>query len=114
MEASTRRFVYDPNSPSQRRATANARADEEFLARLVRLRRELGMTQADVARLLGISQASVSEFERADNDPKYSTVRRYAHAIGVNISHAADVDDAQWGPVATERLNCDEPLPLRG
>ncbi len=99
-----RKFTYDPSSPSQKRADALALADENLIAVLVRLRDELGMTQTDVAKKLGISQPAVCEFERAGNDPRLSTIRRYAHAIGVYIEHTPSVDAAEWGRPVAERL----------
>jgi len=86
------RFAYDPDSPAQRRATALAMTDQEFKADLAQHRRDLGLSQEEVARRMGVAQPTVSEFERYDNDPKLSTIRRYAHAVGLLIEHAVRVD----------------------
>ena len=91
-EEQVTRFTYDPNSPAQRRATALAMSDQEFKADLVRHRRDLDLSQEEVARRMGVSQPTVSEFERYDNDPKLSTIRRYAHAVGLLIDHRVRVD----------------------
>lgn len=88
-------FGIDPDSKSQRRANALAKADFDFMRELVRLRKENGLSQQDVATRLGISQASIADFERYDNDPKLSTIRRYAHAIEVLVVHGATHDDGQ-------------------
>lgn len=82
------------NSPSQRRATALAEADYRLLGELVKLRKERGLTQQQVAEALGISQPAVAGFERHDADPKLSTIRRYAHAIGASVTHAVSGDDS--------------------
>lgn len=104
----TRRFVNDPESPSRRRALALARADEELHAKLLRARSELGLTQQDVAARMGVSQPTVASFERYDNDPKMSTVRRYAHAVGVTIEHKVLLEgsevDCGWTSVGTARF----------
>ena len=96
----TRRFINDPNSPSSKRALALARADEGLHAKLLHARALQGLTQTDVAEIMGVSQPTVASFERYENDPKLSTVRRYAHAVGVTIAHTVLVDgheiDCGW------------------
>jgi transcriptional regulator with XRE-family HTH domain len=75
-------------SPGEKLARENMEADLKLLLELRRIREERGLSQADLGKLLGISQASVSAFE-AEGDPKLSTIRRYAHALCVNITHEA-------------------------
>ncbi len=65
-----------------------ALADERLHANLLRAREENGQTQQDVADLMGVTQPTVASFERYDNDPKLSTVRRYANAVGVVVCHS--------------------------
>jgi len=88
----------DLSSPSQRLALELAENDAYLIRNLVELRIQLGLNQQDVADRLGISQSTVSTFEGHDNDPKLSTIRRYAHAIGAIISHSVeDYRDGQAG-----------------
>lgn len=68
-----------------------AREDQNLLARLIEIRKAR-MSQEEVAQLLGITQASVSAFERLGNDPKLSSIRRYAKAIGAMVRHQVDPD----------------------
>jgi transcriptional regulator with XRE-family HTH domain len=68
-------------------ATALAAADEALRRALIDARRDAGLSQRDVAELLGIKQSSVAAFERHDNDPRLSTIRRYALAVGARIDH---------------------------
>lgn len=75
-------------SPSEKLARENMEADLKLLADLRRMRVERGLSQSDLGKILGISQASVSVFE-AEGDPKLSTVRRYAHALCVAVTHEA-------------------------
>lgn len=50
---------------------------------VVRCRLEAGLTQAEVARRMDISQSSVAEFETCRYpDPRLSTLRRYYMAVG--------------------------------
>ena len=74
-------------------ATELAAGDERMRYALIEARRGLGLSQRDVARLLGITQASVAAFERYDNDPRLSMLRRYALAVGVTITHDVEPFD---------------------
>lgn len=82
----------DDSDPLSRLAGDLVDGDMRLIERLIEMRHKSGMTQADVAEALGRSQASVANFERLGNDPRLSTIRRYAMAIGARISH--DVDSA--------------------
>lgn len=76
-------------------ATALADADLRMRRALVGARRAAGLSQNDVAEALGIKQSSVAAFERYDNDPRLSTIRRYALAVGAQVSH--DVTPFSFG-----------------
>lgn len=92
-------------SPSQLRtrklARKLARERGDLHANLVQLRLKKGITQAQVAADLDVSQPTIAAFERYDNDPKLSTVHRYALAIGAVVEHrVADADG--WLDVTVE------------
>ena len=82
----------DADDPDVRRAEMLAEADHRLLGSLVRLRKDRGVTQVALAERLGISQASVASFEKYDNDPKLSTVRRYANALEAMVLHRVQPD----------------------
>jgi DNA-binding XRE family transcriptional regulator len=85
-------------------ATALAEADLRMRRALVEARRTAGMTQKDVAEALGIKQASVAAFERYDNDPRLSTIRRYALAVGAGVAHDVTARysfDGEWRQMGT-------------
>lgn len=69
-----------------------AREDQQLVLRLIQLRKDQGLSQEDVAERIGVSQATISSFERLGNDPHLSTVRRYARALGVMVRHHVDDD----------------------
>lgn len=69
------------------RAADLAEADERLLFELIHARKAAQLSQRDVARLLGIKQPSVAGFEAHDSDPKLSTIRRYALAVGAHVEH---------------------------
>ena len=52
---------------------------------LVSLRRELGLSQAEVASRMGTSQSAVARFEAGDLDARLSTVERYTLALGAQL-----------------------------
>ncbi|MFJ6078349.1 helix-turn-helix domain-containing protein [Pseudarthrobacter sp. NPDC092419] len=89
------RLGVDSDSKEMRRAKVLASNDLEFLANLVDLRRSQNISQSELAEKLGISQATVAAFERSDNDPKLSTIRRYAHGVGALIVHKVALDEGQ-------------------
>ena len=74
-------------SALQAQATQMSSGDYALLEALIAKREELGLTQADLARKIGVSQQAISKFERMDADPRLSTIRRYALAVGLKISH---------------------------
>lgn len=77
------------------RAKVLAREDRELKAALIRERRKSGLSQKDVADRLGVTQQSIHKFERYDSDPKASTVRRYANAVGALVEHRVNTDIGQ-------------------
>jgi DNA-binding XRE family transcriptional regulator len=87
-------------------ATALAAADETMRRALIDARNAAGMSQREVADLLGIKQSSIAAFERHDNDPKLSTIRRYALAVGAQIDHRVCTRDVTvetdgWTTIST-------------
>jgi len=52
---------------------------------LVRRRRELGISKADMARRLGISVYRINQFESEESDPTLSMMQQYARALGMRV-----------------------------
>jgi predicted transcriptional regulator len=52
---------------------------------LTTLRRELGLSQAEVAARMGTSQSAVARFEAGDLDVRLSTLDRYSTALGARL-----------------------------
>ncbi|MCD9522957.1 helix-turn-helix domain-containing protein [Photobacterium carnosum] len=62
-------------------------ADEMLLeVKFQAIREELELTQAELARNMGISQPSVVAIEQRGNDVKLSTIKRYIEAMGGKMS----------------------------
>lgn len=102
MDMSEFEAFESPMTPESIMARAKVLAREHRMMRagLVECRREAGLSQRDVAERMGVSQQAVSKFEHYDSDPKLSTVRRYANAVGVMISHHIERDHGQAEIVA--------------
>lgn len=77
------------------RAKILASQDRRLKAELVELRHKSGLTQRDVAELIGVTQQAVQKIERYDSDPKSSTLRRYANAVGAIVEHQVIRDVGQ-------------------
>lgn len=77
----------DRADPVQDLACRLVEADTHLLRALVAMRRAKAIPEADVALRMGTTVYAVHVLERADSDPKLSTLRRYALAIGALISH---------------------------
>jgi transcriptional regulator with XRE-family HTH domain len=58
-----------------------------------------GLTQAELARRMGVQQPVVARLEREGSDPRFSTVVRALEAVGqgvyVGTAHHPQVDEAQ-------------------
>ena len=53
---------------------------------LVRAWREYkGLTQLEVAGRMGVSRAAYAQMEAPDSNPRYSTLKRLAKALGVEV-----------------------------
>jgi DNA-binding XRE family transcriptional regulator len=77
------------------RAKVLAREDRELKIELIAMRRDAGLTQKQVADLIGVTQQAINKLERYDSDPKLSTLRRYANAVGALVEHRVTQDVGQ-------------------
>lgn len=85
----------DPSSPDVLRAEQLATNDRALLTALVQIRKERGLSQAQVGKLMGISQPSVADFEAYDANPTLAKIRRYAHAVRALVVHKVEKDEGQ-------------------
>lgn len=80
---------------ARRRAKYLARQNRELVAQLVQIRKDAGLTQSQVAQLLGHTQQAVSEFERMLAPVSLSRISNYAQAVGALVSHHVAKDTGQ-------------------
>ena len=80
-------------------------ADDEMRWALIQARKEAGLSQRDVAEMMGVKQPTVAAFESQDNDPRLSTLRRYALAVGASGEHRVTTwgrtifESESWTPI---------------
>jgi DNA-binding XRE family transcriptional regulator len=74
-------------TPAEQHAMDLATADDDLIIELRDARIRRGLTEDQLGAILGISGESVREFEGLQTAPTLATIRRYAHALGVNITH---------------------------
>ncbi|MGL5699188.1 MAG: helix-turn-helix domain-containing protein [Kluyvera sp.] len=58
---------------------------KSVLSQLVEKRKAMNLSQAAVAKQLGVSRQAVSKFEKGDSSPTLDVVFSYANAIGVDM-----------------------------
>jgi DNA-binding XRE family transcriptional regulator len=90
-------FVRSDDSPEAEARTLSGLAamheeDKLYKARLADLRRATGLTQADVANHMGVSQSGVAAIE-SPTDIRISTLARYLEAIGGHAELNVTFDD---------------------
>jgi len=76
--------------------TENASADNDMRWALIQARRDAGLSQRELADYLGVKQATISRFESPENDPRLSTIRRYATAVGALIAHRVTTESRMF------------------
>lgn len=59
--------------------------------------------------MFGVTQPTIAAFEHHDNDPRLSTLRRYALAVGAAVSHRVETAQSDfmtngWSTLTTPGL----------
>lgn len=78
-------LMSDELTTAEKLASANFGSWLDFQRKLVEHRIAKGLTQVEVARLLGVSQPAVSQLEKATNMPSLTSIFAYATAIEARI-----------------------------
>lgn len=74
------------------RASSSDSEDLKIGAALKEMRKLSGLTQAKMAKLLRVGQASVSKLENDRSDMQLSTIQRYVEALGGTLRVSASFD----------------------
>lgn len=78
---------------SRELARRNARARIALIEQLVQARKSLSLSQKDVADVIGVQAAKVSQFERLEESPTLAFIANYAQAVGAELHLAATRKD---------------------
>lgn len=92
----------DENDPKVTSGRAVANELASLVESLVAARRDRGLTQQDVAEEMETTQSAISDFERIGGDPKFSTIARYAHAIGGRVHTRFVIDGHVDHPILSQ------------
>lgn len=75
-------------------AAAQAKADDMLLElRLSELRQQVDMPQAQLAAAMGVKQPTIAGLERAGQDLRLSSLKRYVEAIGGRVRLDVELPD---------------------
>lgn len=83
------------DDPARRAAARNARTARDIGYHLAQMRKQRGLTQAQVAQAMGVSQARVSRMEHGDIERmQVESIAAYVTAIGGHLRLVADFGQA--------------------
>lgn len=85
-------------TPAERHAMDLAIADDNLILELRDARIRRGLTEDELGTRLGISGQKVREFEGLQASPTLQTIRRYAAALSVNVTHTVTDRDEGGSP----------------
>lgn len=75
----------DAEDPQIVHAKKDARTLTETILQLVKRRKHLKIKQKQLAKIMGTSQSTVSEFERLGGNPTLFTLQRYARSVDAEL-----------------------------
>lgn len=78
---------------------------QHFMDKLKKIRQSKGLTQAELGKILGISQALVGQYESGRRHPKPQTIQRFAMALNVSINDLRD-DNSIFLEELSEQMSC--------
>ena len=86
------------------RARSEAAGEPRRIVDLSALRRELGLTQTELADRIGMSQSDLSKLERR-KDVRLSTLRTYLEALGgkLRLVFESETHELELDPTSTEK-----------
>ena len=80
--------------------------------RITKRREQLGLSQTDLAHMLGIAASRISDFERgAKTDCNLSTAMRLAQVLGVSIDYLAGTWEGAAEPAPPTAAPADAEMP---
>ena len=62
-------------------------SNENFAARLRQLRKQKNLSQADLAKIVGVHYNHIGRYERGSSRPSAEALNKLAHALGVSTDY---------------------------
>ena len=60
---------------------------KEIAKRLRNIRKEKGLSQTDLAKILGVTKQCISQYECGERLPKYQAIEKFANTLGVDVEY---------------------------
>ena len=81
---------------------------ETFTKRITTLSKVHELTQSDIAKLLGVTQANVYKYEKGISEPPLETVKWYADYFDVSLDYLLGRTDNHTGKMSTTLVKIDK------
>lgn len=65
-----------------------------FKDTLIRLRKSRGLTQEDLAKIIGVSRGAIANYEKGIREPSFEMLEKLADYFNVSMSELLDDDQA--------------------
>lgn len=88
--------------PEDRRESRRQQPYFDILVQIVKRRKEMGLTQRELAKRVGTHQSQISRIENAEHDIQLSTLVKIAEALDTVVKiQLVEVGEPQWEPMIT-------------
>jgi len=84
------------NDAELKKAYDCAQLEYEVLKQLVKMRKEMGFSQSDVAKKSGLTQQMVSRIETVGNSPTLRNFIKYVDSLGLEIKLEKKNTDVEY------------------
>lgn len=75
---------------------------KKFADAVLTRRKELGLTQEELAARVGTSKQMVCKYEKGQRSPKVSTANAFAKALGTTLNEMLEIEEIEDEPTLTK------------
>ena len=72
-------------NPEFKKEYDDLETEYQLIEQMIKLRNEYGITQADLAKRIGITQSNISRFESGNHNPSVKFLKKIAGAFGKKV-----------------------------